>query len=156
MFPSPINHHLTSNSRRRCRIIQTAIATAIATAEILDSSMSDTGTRCKNARWDEDIEVFEMMEFLAHNASKAGDGGNFPATWYTQAAEHIAAFRSPDGNTKTGNQVKTKYKFVFLQSIIGYAHTNISFSSNNNTSSLLTITTAPQDCIGTMRGVQML
>ena len=76
--------------------------------------MSDTGTRRKNARWDEDIEVFEMMEFLARNASKAGDGGNFPATWYTQAAEHIAAFQSPDGNTKMGDQVETKYKFVFL------------------------------------------
>ena len=138
MFPSPIDqpaidHHSTSNSRRRCRIIQTSIATAIAVAGILNSSMSDTGTRHKNARWDEDIEVFEMMEFLARNASKAGDGGNFPATWYTQAAEHIAAFRSPDGNMKMGNQVETKYKFVFLQSIIDYVHTNISFSSNNNT-----------------------
>ena len=119
MFPSPIDqpaidHHLTSNSQRWHRVIQTAIATAIAAAEILDSSMSDTGTRRKNARWDKDIEVFKMMEFLARNASKAGDGGNFPATWYTQAAEHIAAFRSPDGNTKTGDQVETKYKFVFL------------------------------------------
>ena len=78
-------------------------------AEILDSSMSDTGTRCKNARWDKDIEVFEMMEFLVHNALKAGDGGNFPATWYNQAADHITAFQSPDGNMKMGDQVETKY-----------------------------------------------
>ena len=55
-----------------------------------------------------------MMELLASNGSKAGDGGNFPATWYSQAADHIAAFWRPDGNTKTGDQVEMKYKFVFL------------------------------------------
>ena len=55
--------------------------------------MSDTGARCKNAKWDEDVEVFQMMEFLATNTSKVGDGGNFPATWYNQAADHIAAFK---------------------------------------------------------------
>ena len=150
-----INHHSTSNSWHQHRIIQTAIATAVAVAELLDTSMRETGTRCKNARWDEDIEVFEMMEFLACNASKTGNGSNFPTTWYSQAAEHIAAFQSPDGNMKTGDQVKTKYKFVFLQFITDYLHTNISFSSNSNTSSSLTIETAPQDCIGTMRRVQM-
>ena len=76
--------------------------------------MNDTGTRHKNAKWDEDVEVFQIMEFLATNISKAGDGGNFPATWYNQAADHIAAFKDPDGMTKTGDQVETKYKFVFL------------------------------------------
>ena len=118
--------------------------------------MSDTGPKRKNARWDEDVEVFEMMEYLASNASKAGDGGNFPATWYNQAADHIAAIQSPHGTPKTGDQVKTKYKFVFLQSITDYLCTNISFSSNSNTSSSLTTETAPQDCIGTTREVQML
>ena len=127
-----------SQAHHQCRhrIIQTAIATAITAAELLETSMSDTGTRCKNAMWDKDVKVFEMMEFLAHNASKAGDGGNFPATWYSQAADHIAAFQSPDGNMKMGDQVETKYKFVFLQFITDNMHTNISLSPNSNTSSL--------------------
>ena len=76
--------------------------------------MSDTCARCNDAKWDEDVKVFQMMEFLATNTSKAGDGGNFPATWYNQAADHIAAFKGPDGMRKTGDQVETKYKFVFL------------------------------------------
>ena len=45
--------------------------------------MSDTAsTKQRNAKWDEDIEVLKMMEFLADNALKAGNGGNFPVTWY--------------------------------------------------------------------------
>ena len=69
--------------------------------------MSDSA-RPKN-EWDEDVEVFQMMEFLATNTSKAGDGGNFPATWYNQAADHIAAFKGPDGTTKTGDQVQREH-----------------------------------------------
>ena len=76
--------------------------------------MSDTSARCKNPKWDEYVKVFQMMEFLATNALKVGDGGNFPATWYILAADHIAAFKGPDGMTKTGDQVETKYKIVFL------------------------------------------
>ena len=160
MFPSPIDqsaidHHSTSNSPCQYKIIQSGIGIAITAAELLDTSMSDTNTRHKNGRWDEDIEVFEMMEFLPHNASKAGDGGNFPATWYSQAADHIAAFQSPDGNMKTGDQAETKYQFVFLQVITDYLCTNLSFSSNSNTSSSLTIDTTAQDWIGTTRRVQM-
>ena len=117
MFPSlidqpTIDHHLTSTSRHGHRIIQFAITTTIAAASLLD--MNDTGARHKNVKWDEDVEVFQMMEFLATNASKAGDGGNFPATWYNQATDHIATFKGPDGTTKTGDQVKTKYKLVSL------------------------------------------
>ena len=38
-----------------------------------------------------------MMEFLANTASQAGNGDNFPATWYHQAAKHISTFEDPDG-----------------------------------------------------------
>ena len=101
---------------------------------------------------------FQMMEFLANNASKVGDGGNFPATWYNQAADHIyiAAYRSPDGTTKTDDQVEAKYKFVFLQFITNYLLTNTSPSSNSSSSSSLTTEIAPQVCIGTMRSAQIL
>ena len=72
--------------------------------------MSDTAsTKQRNVKWDEDVEVLKMMEFLADNASKAGNGGNFPATWYYQAAQHISAFKGPDGEAKTGEQVEMKY-----------------------------------------------
>ena len=68
MFPSlidqpTINHHLTSNSWHQCRIIQSAITTTIAAASLLD--MNDTGARHKNAQWDEDAKVFQMMAFLS-------------------------------------------------------------------------------------------
>ena len=70
--------------------------------------MSDTAsTTCRNSKWDEDVEVFKMMEFLVNNASKAGDGGNFPATRYHQAAQHIAAL-GPNDEAKTGEHVEMK------------------------------------------------
>ena len=77
--------------------------------------MSDTAsTKWRNAKWDEDIEVLKMMEFLADNALKAGNGGNFPVTWYHQTVQHIAAFKGPDGEAKTGEQVEMKYRSVSL------------------------------------------
>ena len=68
--------------------------------------------KCRNAKWDEDIEVFKMMEFLAYNALKAGDSSNIPVTLYHQAAEHIAAFKGPEDEGKPREQVEMKYQSV--------------------------------------------
>ena len=120
-MPSPtidqpaIDHHQHKATlnwwQRQQNIIYSAILTATSAYYLLN--MSDTAsTKWRNAKWDKDVEVLKMMEFLADNASKAGDGSNFPATWYHQAAQHIAAFKGPDGEEKTGEQVETKYQSV--------------------------------------------
>ena len=54
------------------------------------------------------------MEFLSQHASTAGDGGNFPASKYNEAASHLAQYRDSGSDIKTGDQVETKYKLVEL------------------------------------------
>ena len=78
-----IDHHQHKATlnwwEHRQNIIYSAILTATSAYYLLN--MSDTAsTKQRNAKWDKDVEVLKMMEFLADNASKAGDGGNFPAT----------------------------------------------------------------------------
>ena len=51
-----------------------------------------------------------MMEFLAQHVSMAGDGGNFPASKYNEAASHLAQYWDSSSNIKTWDQVETKYK----------------------------------------------
>ena len=75
--------------------------------------MSETSTKHKNAKWN-DNKVLQMMEFLSHHASMAGDGGNFPASKYNEAASHLAQYRDSGSDIKTGDQVETKYKLVKL------------------------------------------
>ena len=48
------------------------------------------------------------------HASMAGDGGNFPASKYNETTSHIAQYRDPGCDMKTGEQVETKYKLVNL------------------------------------------
>ena len=55
-----------------------------------------------------------MMEFPAQHASMAGDGGNFPASKYNEAACHLAQYQDSGSDIKTGDQVEMKYKLVKL------------------------------------------
>ena len=73
--------------------------------------MSETSAKHKNAKWNNN-KVFQMMEFLAQHASMAGDGGNFPASKYNEAASHLAPYQDSGSDIKTGDQVETKYKSV--------------------------------------------
>ena len=153
-----IDYNLTSSEaishqRRRHKIIHSAIITTIAAAYLLN--MSETSTKRKNAKWDEEVEVFQLMEFLAQHASVAGDGGNFPASLYNEAASHIAQYQGSGGNAKTGDQVETKYKLVCLFNRNNCGYTNISSSSSHSTNSLSTTEIIPQAPTGTMRRVQI-
>ena len=115
--------------------------------------MSETSAKRKNAKWDAD-EVFHMMQFLAQHASTAGDGGNFPASKYKEAASYIAQYQGPGGNVKTGDQVETKYKSVCF-STCWLLSTDISSSSNHSTNLSSTTEITRQACIGTMREAQI-
>ena len=99
----------TSHWQRRHKIIYTAILLIISAAHIL--GMSETSTKRKNAKWN-DNEVLRMMEFLSQHASMAGDSDNFPASKYNEAASHLAQYRDSGSDIKTGDQVETKYKSV--------------------------------------------
>ena len=142
MSPSisdPIDYKLLSTRaslrhHRRQTIICSAIIATIAAVCLLD--MSESSTKCKNTKWDEEIEVFQMMEYLRQHASAAGDGGNFTASIYNEAASHIAQYRGSGGNVKTGDQVETKYKSVWSSNNHYFKHTNNSSSLNHNTNSL--------------------
>ena len=101
----------TSHWQRRHKIIYTVILLIISAAHIL--GMSETSTKRKNAKWN-DNEVLRMVEFLSQHASMAGDGGNFPASKYNEAASHLAQYRDSGSDIKTGDQVETKYKSVKL------------------------------------------
>ena len=84
-------------------IIYTAILLIISAAHIL--GMSETSAKHKNAKWNNN-EVFWMMEFLAQHASTAGDGGNFPASKYNEAASHLAQYQDSGSDIKTGTKWK--------------------------------------------------
>lgn len=95
---------------RRLKIMHSAII--ITAAYLLDMSDAEPPAKRKNAKWDEDVEVFQMMEYLKGTASKAGEGGNFPDTFYHQAAQHILPFKPPNTDPKTSTQVEGKYQAV--------------------------------------------
>ena len=99
----------TSHWQCQHKIIYTAILYIISAAHIL--GMSETSTKCKNAKWNNN-EVLQMMEFLSQHASMAGYGGNFPASKYNEAASHLAQYRDSGSDIKTGDQVEMKYKLV--------------------------------------------
>ena len=93
----------TSHWQCQHKSIYTAILLIISAAHIL--GMSETSAKHKNAKWNNN-EVFWMMEFLVQHASTAGDGGNFPASKYNEAASHLAQYWDSGSNIKTGDQVK--------------------------------------------------
>lgn len=115
--PLPIDNHsrqATTRRLRRLRIIQSAIVVTIAASCLLDMSTSTTTTnKRKNAKWDEEIEVFQMMEyFVQHESSAERSTGNFKAQVYNGAAAHIAQYRPAGTEPKTADQVENKYRSV--------------------------------------------
>lgn len=114
--PPAIDRKATRKSsaywRRRRKLIESAITITLTAACVLEMSETGTSTKRKNAKWDEDVEVFEMMEFLKGIASKAGEGGLFPEAQYNQAAAHIQQHKPKGTDAKTGAQVENKYTTV--------------------------------------------
>lgn len=101
--------------RRRREIIQSAIKVTLTAAYVLqmgnNKKQKSANDKSKNAKWDEEVEVFQLMEYLKGNASKA-TGGLFTDTVYNQAAEHIIPWKPVGTDNKTGAQVDTKYNRV--------------------------------------------